>query len=784
MKKKIFLQLTATIISFAVAAQAWQPANLQLATRWSKEVSPSNALKEYPRPQLQRANWTNLNGLWDYAITDNKIEWPTRFHGQILVPYPVESALSGVKKMVQPDQLLWYKRTISKPAMKKGEKVLLHFGAVDWQATVFINKKEVGKHSGGYGNFTIDATNFLNAGMNEIAVEVYDPTDQGPNPHGKQVLNPKDIWYTPVTGIWQTVWMEIVPGSYIESLKLIPDLDMSVLKVRVKSNDDKKYKVRVNAGGKNVTAETNMDISITLDDVIPWTPENPKLYDLTVSLINNGKTVDEVKSYFGMRKVEVKRDASGYDRIYLNNKYVYNLGVLDQGFWPDGIYTAPTDEALAFDIKAIKAMGFNTIRKHIKREPERWYYWCDKLGMIVWQDMVNPSFDLTDVAKKNFEAECEENIRELFNHPSITTWTLFNEKWGQYDQERLSSWIKKMDPTRLLNGHSGEVLYINERLRGPSPNAWAGSDLADIHSYPDPMNAPQLEGKGRVLGEFGGIGVFVADHQWNANNAWGYINVTPATLRVKYEVMTQHLRMLEKEGLTASIYTQPFDVEIEQNGLITYDREIIKIPFSTMQEIHRPLVPTAANIEIVNAKNADLTEPLQRYADLLREYMNGKKDKAVVKKLAMMAGQTNDAAGRTRFAREYIASLSAPYSQEDISFIDAATKRLTDPGIPILLKYVSENDNRALHVKLMNIIYQDIIAGYVPTPQAKPDWNEILKKTQPYGSPGEEIYLRSKVLHTFNQQDWQNFKPVARVYLEKYGKYLKDDERKMFEEKL
>lgn len=769
-------------ISATAVAQDWKMQPVALQTRWAKEVSPTNALKEYPRPEMARNNWTNLNGLWQYSITTKDAATPNKYDGNILVPYCIESALSGVKKSVQPDQNLWYKRTFSKPALKKGEKLLINFGAVDWQATVFINGKEIGKHEGGYTAFSFDITAALKDGTNEITIKVFDPTDQGPNPHGKQVLNPKDIWYTPTTGIWQTVWLETVATTYIESVKMTPDIDKGVLHLKVNvAGNHENYFIVTSLGNKNTPIVWDKyEIDIPIKEMELWSPANPFLYDLYISLHHNEEKVDEVKSYFGMRKVEIKKDAAGHDRIFLNNKYIFNLGTLDQGFWPDGIYTAPTDEALAFDIKAIKAMGFNMIRKHIKVEPARWYYHCDKIGMIVWQDMVNPSFDLTEEAKTIFEKQCKETIEQLYNYPSITTWTLFNEKWGQYDQERLSKWIKQLDPTRLLNGHSGEILYVNEKLRSPSPNAWINSDITDIHSYPDPMNAPKLDGKARILGEFGGIGVFIPDHQWISNSAWGYINVTPAALKAKYQVMNQHLQLLEKEGLSASIYTQPFDVEGEQNGLMTYDREVVKIPFKEMQQIYNGLVPTTKKVKEVTAKNADLTEPVQVYADLFEQYMQGKRDITTLKKLTMMAVQNNDAAGKNRFGAEYIATLKKPYTDDDIVFIEGSTKKISDPGFNFLLERAK--NQRAVHLKLMNIIYSDVIASYVPNAQAKPNWDEVAGKVKVYGSPGEEIFLRAKTIHTMNQQDWTNFKPVAKEYLEKYGANIKPEEKKMFEE--
>jgi hypothetical protein len=767
-------------LAIAQTKLSWKPAKLQLQTRWTKEVSPTNALKEYPRPQMVRQNWQNLNGLWDYAIADKEATMPTKFDGQILVPYPIESALSGVKKMVQPDQCLWYRRLFNNLAHAANHRIIIHFGAVDWQATVFVNGNEIGRHTGGYDNFSFDITDAVKNGENEIAIKVYDPTDEGPNPRGKQVLNPKDIWYTPTTGVWQTVWTEMVPANYIKDIRITPNVDAGEVIVTALSEGSSNVTIAVGNGKAN--GKTNEAIHLKIDNPHLWSPSDPFLYDLKITAGD-----DEVNSYFGMRKVEIKMDDKGFERIFLNNKYIFNLGVLDQGFWPDGIYTAPTDDALAFDIKAIKTMGFNTIRKHIKREPDRWYYWCDKLGMMVWQDMINPSFTLTDEAKKDFEAEAKENITELYNHPCITTYTLFNEKWGQYDQERLTKWIKRLDSTRLVNGHSGEILYVNEKLRSPSPNAYVESDLTDVHSYPDPMNAIQMKRKVRVLGEFGGIGVFIPDHQWNTSSAWGYITVTPSQLKWKYTIMNQHLKLLEKEGLSASIYTQPFDVEGEQNGLMTYDREVVKIPFEEMRKISAMLVPTAKNLPEVVAKNADITEPTEVYSRLIYEYLNGKKDAATLKKLATMAGQTNDAAGRVRFTSEYIALLNKQYSDADIVFIEGSTKKLTDPGFQILLDRepaLAAKEQRTLHIKLMNIIYNDVIAAYVTNAKAKPDWNMIAEKVKPYGSAGEEMFLRAKTIQTYNQQDWNTYKIVAKEYIDKYGAYIKADEKKMFEEKL
>ncbi|GAA0552441.1 sugar-binding domain-containing protein [Chitinophaga japonensis] len=790
------IQLTKTLSSLALigllqlSAQAqenWQMQPVNIQTRWAKEVNPGNALKEYPRPQMVRSQWQNLNGLWQYAITPRDAAAPASYNGQILVPYPIESALSGVKKTVLPHQNLWYKRNIARPALKKGERALLHLGAVDWQASVFLNGKPVGDHTGGYQEFTCDITDALQAGNNELTVKVYDPTDQGPNPHGKQVLSPKDIYYTPSTGIWQTVWMEVVPAAAVADIRLTPDIDKSVLNVTVKAPEDCEIVLTATAGGKTVSTAKGIpgaNIQLPVKNAKLWSPADPFLYDLQVQLIKNSKIIDEVKSYFGMRKVAIKKDANGFDRIFLNNHYTYNLGTLDQGFWPEGLHTAPTDEALAFDIKAIKAMGFNTIRKHIKVEPARWYYHCDKLGMLVWQDFVNPPHHMPEGAREEFEKEVAATMEQLHNHPCITTWVLFNEKWGAYDQQRLTEWVKQKDPSRLINGHSGEMLWVNEQLRSPSPNAWVSADMTDVHSYPDPMNAPAHPGKARILGEFGGIGVFIPDHQWNPMNAWGYIQVTPSSLKGKYTIMNQHLQLLEREGLSGSIYTQPFDVEGEQNGLMTYDREVIKVPFEELRKIHSRLVADMGAIPAVTAKAADITDPGIQYSRLLQQYIDGKKDPAFLRKLAMTAQQAGDKPGARRAAAGYIAGLKKPYSADDLSYIMQVTGSTQDPGFAILQEHTDEIDlalgQRQASVKMMNLIYQDHIHPAVSRPNAQPDWEQLAGNTSKYGAPGEEILLRAKTIYYLNRQEWDSFAKAAAGYVSKYGQYMRTDELNQF----
>ncbi|WP_256001961.1 glycoside hydrolase family 2 protein [Pedobacter deserti] len=778
--KQLLACIPACLLAMAASGQQgdWKMQPVTIQSRWAKDVSPANALKEYPRPQLVRTGWTNLNGLWNYAITAKGAAQPSAWEGQILVPYPIESALSGVKKALLPSQNLWYKRNFAKPTLKAGDKVKLNFGAVDYEATVFINGTQVGRHEGGYTEFSFDITAALKEGQNEIVVKVFDPSGEGVGPHGKQVLKPENIYYTPTSGIWQTVWMEVVPATHIESLYITPDIDKSVVNVTVKSASN--APVTLSVDGKTIKGKANTVIPVSIKNARLWSPLTPNLYDLTVQLGG-----DKVSSYFGMRKISVAKDAKGVDRIMLNNKPYFNLGTLDQGFWPEGLYTAPTDEALAFDIRAIKAMGFNTIRKHIKVEPARWYYHADKIGMLVWQDMVNPNQGLPEGAKEAFERGAKETMTQLHNYPSITTWVLFNEAWGQYDQERLTKWMKATDPSRIVNGHSGELLYVNEQLRAPRENPYVAADMTDVHAYPDPMNSLKQPGKAQVVGEFGGIGVFIPDHQWNPGSQWGYINEKPAGLKAKYTIMNQHLKLFEEEGMSGSIYTQPFDVESEQNGLMTYDRAVVKIPFAELRNIHSKLNPdlNAASwlqqTGDVSAEDADLTEPGALYVAELQKYMEGNREPKFLKRLVMVAGQVGDKAGAARFGNEYLSTIKEPYSEEDIAFMEGMTKRVTDKGFAVLLNR-AKNDRNA-YVKAMNIVFADLIQAKVPTPDAKPDWNAIEAAIKPYGAPAEEMFLRAKTIHTYNQQDWANYVPAAKAYLAKYADNIREQEKSAFQ---
>lgn len=796
MKLKLRGLFAAALLIFTtnIYGQTYQMKPIGIQTRWAKAVSPTNALKEYPRPQLKRSNWTNLNGLWNYAITPKDAAQPNNWDGQILVPYPLESALSGVQKTLLPAQNLWYQRTFKKPVLKSAEKVLLNFGAVDDEATVFINGTQVGKHEGGYTAFSLDITPNLKDGDNEVVVKIFDPTDQGVGPHGKQVLNPQNIYYTPTSGIWQTVWMEVVPAVAIASLTITPDIDKSVVNITVNSTANGPVSLTVE--GKTVNGTANKSIAFPVKNAKLWTPAHPNLYDLSVKLGN-----DEVKSYFGMRKISVGKDDKGIDRIMLNNKPYYNLGTLDQGFWPDGLYTAPTDEALSFDIKAIKAMGFNTIRKHIKVEPARWYYHADRIGMLVWQDMVNPNQGLPEGAKKAFEDQAKETLNQLHNYPSIVTWVLFNEKWGQYDQQRLTEWIKATDPSRIVNGHSGELLYVNEVLRSPSPDAYVAADMTDVHAYPDPLMSVRQPGKAQVCGEFGGIGVFIPDHQWLTGSAWGYIQEKPAGLMAKYKIMNQHLQLFEKQGLSGSIYTQPFDVEGEQNGLMTYDREVIKIPFTELRKIHEGLnpdlrdelaLPGKASLnkrrkeplnDGVRAKDADLTEPGLLYSAMLDQYIAGKRDAAFLQKMAMMATQAGDKPGAELAGSAYISGLKMPLSEEDLASVVQFTESTKDPGFALMntnaAAFKKSMGERKYIVAMMNMIFKGEME---PMINNKASWEEIEAKVEPYGAPAQEILLRAKTVAFYNEQNWSSYIPAATAYLSSYGANIPVKERAMFQQ--
>ncbi|MDB6121227.1 MAG: beta-galactosidase/beta-glucuronidase [Pedosphaera sp.] len=552
--------------NFAAHAE-WKSANGPLMTRWAKEVSPKNVHQEYPRPQMVRKEWLNLNGLWDYSVLPLANAQPTSFEGQILVPFPIESALSGVMKRLDEHSTLWYHRTFNIPKGWDQKRVLLHFGAVDWRTTVYVNGKELGIHTGGYDGFSFDITDALKPeGAQEIVVAVFDPTD--PNQaRGKQVRNPKGIYYTPTSGIWQTVWLEPVSAAAIQDIKVTPDVDASQVKLKLNSKSSGQgVEVVVLAGHKEIarmTGNANEELIIPIKSPKLWSPSQPFLYDLKVKLKQENQTVDEVSSYFGMRKTCMQKDEKGINRIMLNGKFLFQVGTLDQGFWPDGLYTAPSDEALRYDIEVLKKLGFNMTRKHVKVEPDRWYYWCDKMGLLVWQDM--PSGDnKTAESKTEFESELSRMMAGLHNHPCIVTWVVFNEGWGQYDTERLTEWVKKTDPTRIVDNASG---WTDKNV----------GDLVDMHKYPGPGSPTNEPNRAAVLGEFGGLGLGVDGHTWS-KQTWGYQGMADSRkLTRKYVSLFSKAWTMKDDGLCALVYTQTTDVETECNGLMTYDRAIMKL---------------------------------------------------------------------------------------------------------------------------------------------------------------------------------------------------------------
>lgn len=573
---------------------SWQPIDVHLKTRWSQKLAPNSVHSEYPRPQLQRKDWLNLNGLWDYAIRSRESGLPEKYEGNILVPFPVESALSGVGEPVGKDEYLWYRRRFEIPEKWMGQRVLLNFGAVDWQTTVWVNGNKVGVHRGGYDPFSFDITDFLRRGKSqEIVLTVWDPTDEGFQPHGKQVMNPHGIWYTAVTGIWQTVWLEPVSSAYIRALRIVPDFEGSKATILSRCSEEAlNHHVTIEAReGAEVIArgegQAGEEIVLHINEPKFWSPDSPFLYDLSIILQDpEGNRTDVVHSYFGMREVSLGKDSGGHTRIFLNDKPVFMFGPLDQGWWPDGLYTAPTDEALRYDIEVSKRLGFNMLRKHVKVEPERFYYWCDKLGLLVWQDMPSgdshigresPDIERTEESAQQFKLELKNVMNSLYNHPSIVMWVPFNEGWGQFETEYIAGWIKGYDPTRLVNNASG----------------WADrgvGDVHDIHSYPGPDAPPNEESRASVLGEFGGLGLPLVGHTWRDEENWGYRSFrTVEELTEAYLGLIERLKDLVRTGLSAAVYTQTTDVEIEVNGLMTYDREKIKMNEERVAKANREL---------------------------------------------------------------------------------------------------------------------------------------------------------------------------------------------------
>jgi beta-galactosidase/beta-glucuronidase len=581
----------------------WKIVPGRITTPWADSVNPANVLANYPRPQMQRKDWINLNGLWQYSVNPKSNDnIPAAFQGNILVPFAIESSLSGVGKNVGKDSILWYQRTIEVPAKRKEKKILLHFGAIDWRSDVYVNGKKVGTHEGAYDPFTFDITDFLNKGSKQqLSVRVWDPTDDGPQPRGKQVIHPEGIWYTSVTGIWQTVWMEIVPETYIAFTRQTPNIDKQNITVSASVNNlQPKDEIAISAwkGNEKIAEKTSTDTFaiLIINNPETWSPSHPFLYDLKLTVRRKGKVIDEVKSYFAMRKISVAADKNGIQKMMLNNKFLFEFGPLDQGWWPDGLYTAPTDDALKFDIETIKEMGFNMIRKHIKVEPARWYYYCDKLGMLVWQDM--PSGDLgnhweprpgvlgrqtdkerTPESEGYYRKEWNAITDALYDFPCIIVWTPFNEAWGQFKTVDITNKTMQKDPSRLVNSASGG-------------NYYDVGNLIDLHNYPDPaMPRPEIFGakKALVLGEFGGLGLPVDGHTWQQKN-WGYQSFkSNDSLFMRYNSLISRLEDLVRKGLSAAVYTQTTDVEGEVNGFMTYDRKVMKMPLNKLKQSNEKL---------------------------------------------------------------------------------------------------------------------------------------------------------------------------------------------------
>ncbi len=582
------------LLAGALTCQAaWEAAPGPLKTPWTSQVSPKNAHREYPRPQMVRSEWLNLNGLWDLVVVPKDAAKPSSFDTQILVPFPIESALSGVNRRVSENDRIWYRRTFEVPRDWAGRRILLHFGAVDFEAAVWVNGRKVGDHRGGYDAFTFDISDALvGKGQNELVVAVWDPADAGTQPRGKQVKDPKGIWYTPTSGIWQTVWIEPVSAAHIKGLEITPDVDASQVRVRaITPATLGRFDVEVAVRDRSEKIATKVapvgkEIELNIPKAKLWSPENPHLYSLVVSLKLGSRTVDRVESYFGMRKIALGKDENGFTRILLNNKPYFQLGLLDQGFWPDGLYTAPTDSALKFDIQMTKRLGFNMARKHVKVEPQRWYYWCDKLGLLVWQDMPSgdkyiagregPDIERTQESAAQYEQELAAVIGELKNHPSIVMWVPFNEGWGQYDTARIADLVKRLDPERLVNSASGWV----DRGAG---------DVHDMHKYPGPGSPEPEPRRAVVLGEFGGLGLPLPGHTWQAEKNWGYRSYTnaPALTAAYVDCLSKLFPLIKEKGLSAAVYTQTTDVEIEVNGVITYDRKVVKMDPSIVAPLNR-----------------------------------------------------------------------------------------------------------------------------------------------------------------------------------------------------
>lgn len=581
-----------------------------LPTPWTAAARAAPVpLPEYPRPQLQRKEWLDLNGRWDYLggpeqPDPRSAENPPAFDSKpakILVPYPPESWLSGVQRKQEID--LWYRRRFSVPDAWKGRRVLINFGAVDNTAVVFVNGRKIGEHSGGYDSFGFDITDALGPGVNTLIVGVWDSND-GRAPSGKN--GPRGD-YTFTSGIWQTVWLEPVAAQHIERLRLEPDVEGQQLKLTLSATNDGS-----NAGGADggagltveatafragqpvatITGDAGVKLRLPVKHPQLWSPEHPFLYDLRLRLKDRkGRVVDEIKSYFGMRSVSVGQ-VNGQPHLLLNGHFLFQLGLLDQGYWPDGIYTAPTDEALKFDITFAKRAGFNMIRKHMKTEPQRWYYWADKLGLLVWQDMPSIWYQDEDTAvtRSRFRRELKRIIDDHFNSPSIVTWIPFNENWGAFDVREITDWVKRYDPSRLVNGNTG---FNNNPSYQKAYGDPGNGDFVDTHIYAAPLSEASTPDAKRVgmLGEFGGIGLYEPGHMWPVMNNAYEMALSRENLTERYKLMLNEVeQLMEYRGLSGALYTQTTDVEHEINGMLTYDRRVEKMNIAAVRQINQRII--------------------------------------------------------------------------------------------------------------------------------------------------------------------------------------------------
>ena len=621
MRSRIITSTIAALLAVAgtLSAQNWTPAGNRIKTKWAEEVSPTNAHPEYPRPQMLRPEWKSLNGLWDYAVTPKSEARPKTFDGKILVPFAIESSLSGVGKALTPEDALWYRTSFSVPSAWKGKRLILNFDAVDWKAEVFVNDIKVGSHTGGYTRFSLDVTPYVKNGSNSLVVRVEDASDNDFQPRGKQVKEPRGIWYTSVSGIWQSVWIEPVAPAHITDYNVVSSVADKAINVTVDAagvQEGDVVKVFLLDGGIGYSTETanaakpaadgmysvlasGMAVpggTVTLNVRNPklWSPESPYIYGLDIQILRAGKIIDRVAAYVPMREVSAYRKNGNTLLMGLNGEGLFQLGPLDQGWWPDGLYTAPTDEALKFDIQKTKDFGFNMIRKHVKVEPDRWYYYCDQLGMIVWQDM--PSFAVSKKwgmyyygegedwpaspeAKANYYKEWGEILNQFKKFQCIAAWVPFNEAWSQFDTKDVVAFTKRTDPTRLVNQSSG--------------GSWEEGvgDILDNHHYPYPAFRMWDKAMINVLGEYGGIGFPVQGHLWQADKNWGYVQYKSGDeVLAEYADFAEQLKQLIKQGCSAAVYTQTTDVEIEVNGLMTYDRKVIKMDEKKLRAVNESII--------------------------------------------------------------------------------------------------------------------------------------------------------------------------------------------------